>query len=116
MSLETIVFNINEAKLYYGLVADVTQTRLIVSFILAPIFAYFLMSNEKSKAFIGRVFFPEAITMLLCLALIDMLIMQGAYEAIFVFLGVIGCFYIVFTNKKYKKHKELILRLVEKIF
>ena len=115
MSLETIVFNINEARLYYGLSADMTQTRLVISFILAPLFAYFLMSNEKSKAFMDRVFFPEAIIMLIWLALIDMLIIQGAYEVILIFLCVIGCFYIIFTNKKYRKHKELILRLFDKI-
>ena len=116
MFLDAMVFNINEAAQFYGLTGETTETKLILNFIITPIMLYFIMTNKKVIASIDKIFFPESITMLLCILLIDMLIMKDAYTFILVVFFVIWFFYILFNHKKYQRYKDSIVSFIDRFF
>ncbi len=116
MSLETVALSINEALSYYGVVGHASAEKLIFAFLIDIFFMYYLFSSEKFWRFIDKYLTPDVILMFMWILLIDILIMKSAYTLILIFLTLIGCFYIIFSNKKYEKHKEFLERLIEKIF
>jgi positive regulator of sigma E activity len=63
-----------------------------------------------------KYFPPEVTLMMVGLALFSMLVAKDAYVFILILLGIAGSMYIVFTNKKYKKHKALLEEIFDKYF
>ena len=115
MSLETIAFSINEALSYYGVEGYLSTEKLILAFMIDIFFMYYLLGSEKFWNFMNKYLPPDVILMFMWILLIDILIMKGAYTLILIFLALVGCFYIIFNNKKYKKYKEFLEHLIDKI-
>ena len=114
MSLATIFYNINEVYVAYRGTSNEIMIQ-IVSAIIVAIVMYYLLKSGLYFKLIDKYFSPEAIILLSGIAVFDMLIMKDAYIfLLFLFLGV-GFFYILFTNKKYETHKELLLYYLDKI-
>lgn len=116
MSLETVVFNFNEAMFQYGLQGNLTVSKLIMSDIFIVILLIYFLSNDKFIALIDKFLTPETMIMFSWILIFDMLIMKSAYTLILILLGVFGCLYILFTNKRYQKHKDLLIHLIERLF
>ena len=116
MSLATIAYDMNEAYAAYGITTHGTPTTLIGSTIIAFVLMYYFIESGLFFKFADKYLFPEALLMLVWILLIDMLIMKGAYQVmLFLALGA-GFFYILFTDKRYEKHKDVLLYYLDKIF
>lgn len=116
MLLENIVFDFNEAMGYYGITGHISNEKFIVITSLTFFMLFIVLHSNWYMDFLQRVFYPEAISMLSVLVIFDMLIMKGAYTIILILFVVAGFFYILFTNEKYKKYKNILISILDKVF
>ncbi len=115
MSLATIAYDMNEAYAAYGITTHGSPTTLVVNTIIALVLMYYFIESGLFFKFADKYFSPEVMLMLVWILLIDMLIIKGAYQVLLFLLLGAGFFYILFTDKKYEKHKELLLYYLDKV-
>jgi len=114
MSLEMMAFEINEAYANYGISTYITPIKIILINIVTIILMAYLMWSGIFFKITEKYFPPEAMLMMTGLALFSMLVAKDAYVFILILLEIIGFIYIIFTNKKYKKHKALLEEIFDK--
>jgi len=115
MSLELMAFEINEAYAHYGLHGYMTPLKIIISDVLSAVLVVYLLWSGIYFKIIEKYFPPEVTNMFMVILLIAMLVARDAYVLILILFSVGGCFYIIFNNKKYEKHKNLIIYYLDKI-
>ena len=115
MSLELMAFEMNEVYANYGLHGHMTPIKIIISDALAVVLMAYLLWSGIYFKIVEKYFPPEVTMMFMVILLIAMLVARDAYVLIFIFFGVGGCFHIIFTDKKYEKHKNLIIYYLDKI-